>query len=578
MHGTHWILAGLLLVADVVGVGIMEIPGNLARVGWLVGLPVLAIFLPLNLYTGLLLGRLKLVFPNEASASYGALAGAVFGPVGRVAIGAIVYTKILLALGAFLLVLTQALQGVFNDVELCQPYVSLFAGVVLLPLNQLRTLTGVAIISAVSFVTVLAAIAICVVSLLAGANPKYEGPDAASEAVATSSDFFTTFAAGSGFVFAYVGHAIYLEIASEMKRPERFSRALTLSAALIGTSYLAVGIVAYASAGALTPSFLLDVLPYDWSRRIANALLFVHVLISYTISNQVMTRAVLRCAVPSSRCATLRVALNLSSDDAVPMHQAIRTSARTRMGARLAAAEDGGGGGEGEGLELSFHSSRSGSRSVERGGSSSSSSSSSCSSSIGRAEGGVESEAGDVDDEVVGGAGDGLNAGLIVLEGGGGKCGAVHLGSGGSVSEGEFATDADVLGAKLMWPMRLAAAAVWFLCSTTLFCFAWVVANGLPFFAELTGILGAVSHTPIGLLFPALFTLAVAHGAGAATRLEPPQKLGILQYVLCVVIIVFSCVLICLGLVANIRSAALKVGDEGLPFECHCRAESCLEE
>ena len=272
---TNWVLAALLLTADVVGVGVMEIPGNLARVGWVIGLPALFVFLPLNLYTGVLLGRLAQRFPE--SSSYDRLGGAVFGTAGRIVVGVIVYSKILLALGAFLLVLTQGLQGVFHGSSLCQPVGSLAAGVLLLPLNQLRTLSGVAIISAVSFVTVVLAIAICLVSLLAGANARFER--SASEAVATHTDFFEAFAAGSGFVFAYVGHAIYLEIRSEMRKPERFAWSLAASAAMIGAAYALVGVVGYASAGAETPSFLLDVLPYDWSRRAANALLFAHVLI-----------------------------------------------------------------------------------------------------------------------------------------------------------------------------------------------------------------------------------------------------------------------------------------------------------
>ena len=121
----------------------------------------------------------------------------------------------------------------------------------------------------------------------------------------------------------------------------------------------------------------------------------------------------------------------------------------------------------------------------------------------------------------------------------------------------------------------VAAAAAWFAASTSLFAIAWVIANGLPFFAELTGILGAISHTPIGLLFPSLFTLAVAHGAGRTKVVESPRPLGCPQYALCVLLVLFSTVLMCVGFVANVRSAVLKAGDEGLPFACHCRAEEC---
>lgn len=69
---------GLILVADIVGTGILGLPGHIAKLGWVSGMLALALCMLANLYTGTLVGRLGMAYPSAVS--YGDLARQLAGP------------------------------------------------------------------------------------------------------------------------------------------------------------------------------------------------------------------------------------------------------------------------------------------------------------------------------------------------------------------------------------------------------------------------------------------------------------------------------------------------------------------
>eukprot|EP00951_Prasinocladus_malaysianus_P028900 scaffold265002_cov19-Prasinocladus_malaysianus.AAC.1 len=68
----------LVLVADIVGTGVLGPPCHMAKLGWNWGLLSLTLCMGLNLYTGLLVGRLGAVYPSAVS--YGDLGEILDGP------------------------------------------------------------------------------------------------------------------------------------------------------------------------------------------------------------------------------------------------------------------------------------------------------------------------------------------------------------------------------------------------------------------------------------------------------------------------------------------------------------------
>ena len=76
-----------------------------------------------------------------------------------------------------------------------------------------------------------------------------------------------------------------------MTKPEDFRKALNVAQPFLCSVYVIVCCVCYAYYGDSAPHYLLDVLNYNWTRTFAGCLMFVHMIISYTITQQVLTRA-----------------------------------------------------------------------------------------------------------------------------------------------------------------------------------------------------------------------------------------------------------------------------------------------
>jgi len=128
-----------------------------------------------------------------------------------------------------------------------------------------------------------------------GADIKYVDDDESHPStqylVATPSFVRFTMAITS-IIFAYDGQKIYPEFISEMKKPEDFRKALNVAQPFLCSVYVIVCCVCYVYYGDSAPHYLLDVLNYNWTRTFAGCLMFVHMIISYTITQQVLTRAI----------------------------------------------------------------------------------------------------------------------------------------------------------------------------------------------------------------------------------------------------------------------------------------------
>ena len=74
-HAT-WGRTAFLLIADIVGVGILELGHKFVALGWVLGLTFMVAFFCVNYYTGILLSKLRDSYPNAVS--LGDLAGYIF--------------------------------------------------------------------------------------------------------------------------------------------------------------------------------------------------------------------------------------------------------------------------------------------------------------------------------------------------------------------------------------------------------------------------------------------------------------------------------------------------------------------
>lgn len=286
-----WPATAALMVAEVVGTGVLALGGAFSKLGWVVGLFVLIAGYVVNVFTSLLLNSVHLAFPDVVTVgdALEKLMGRTAGIIGYL----VLYTYIFLVCANYLIVLATAVQSVVYNVALCRPVAAAIGCALLLPGNQFRTLAGLTTLSGVSFITILVTVIVCLWTL--SENAGSGGAVCKAEDVKGDngqSGFLDYNAAACAFIFAYSGQAIMLEMQAEMKAPKDFPKAVLSSFSSLLMVYILVAVAAFYVCGAATPGELLDVLPKTPRQSAVGILMVIHLIVTYTILQQVLTRAI----------------------------------------------------------------------------------------------------------------------------------------------------------------------------------------------------------------------------------------------------------------------------------------------
>jgi amino acid permease len=290
LDGLGWPAASMLIVADVVGTGVLAIPGAMRSMGWYIGVPLILICFPLNLYVGLLLERLRR-WVAPGAATLGDLAFAILGRFGGLFGWLGLYTYILFTLGDYVIVISTSLQGLVNsetDVVLDKQLAVLVTAIFLSFPNQLRTLSNCVALCISSAVTMALALAFSIGHI--ASNGECAAP---KSGVSEALTFWAVMRAMSSFTFAFAGSTIFLEMMAEMSKPSDFRKSLYAALPSLLAVYCFVGFIVFGICGDNTPGYLLDALPDGaWVKRVVSALLFLHTLTCYVINQQVLSRGV----------------------------------------------------------------------------------------------------------------------------------------------------------------------------------------------------------------------------------------------------------------------------------------------
>ena len=186
------------------GSGVLALPFALARLGWVPGLVLVLALALLNLYSGVLLWRLHLLYP--IGVTYGDLAGAVGGPPARAAVFAVAYCYFFALQIVYLLTAAECLQVALFWLERCLYWYTLAAFAVLLALSQCRSLHAISYLGVLSS----AAVLLSVVVLLVDSLSTWSARGAVDiEAFATGVSFQDAFAAAVSILFLYAGQGLY---------------------------------------------------------------------------------------------------------------------------------------------------------------------------------------------------------------------------------------------------------------------------------------------------------------------------------------------------------------------------------
>jgi len=215
-----WRATAAIIVAEVVGTGVLALGGSYGQLGPAFGLSVLIGGLVMNIITSLFLGKVATAFPDVVTIG-DALQELLGHTAGLVGYG-IVYFYLFTTLGGYIVVLARAVRATVWQLDVCQPVATAINCLLLLPSNQVRTLSGLTILSAVSVVTIVLTLGICLGTLmqLAGHSSRE-----ACTGLPADGSFDTGLNANVGsFIFAYTGQAVMLELQAEMKQKKQNRR------------------------------------------------------------------------------------------------------------------------------------------------------------------------------------------------------------------------------------------------------------------------------------------------------------------------------------------------------------------
>mmetsp|Transcript_22160 Transcript_22160/g.71783 ORF Transcript_22160/g.71783 Transcript_22160/m.71783 type:complete len:471 (-) Transcript_22160:125-1537(-) len=290
-RGLSWPFAATLLLAKTIGAGVLQLPYAISELGFVLGVATMVLFAAVSAYTGTLLGRCQNKL-GGAALTLGDLAGSLYGSRVAWVVFAMLWTNFLFVNADYFLVAGQSMRLLFFGWDACDWGFALLAAATLLPLAQVRELTKLEWPAAVSLATLSVVLAACVAQGVRDGTSGSAG--SSTEAVFVPKGgllgLLDVFAGLAGTVYAYGNQDAALDVRGVMTEPDKFDRVVIVTAAVSFVVYTACAVGFYSVYGADVPGFILDILPYNWTRRVAGAAMFVHIALSYVITNQILGR------------------------------------------------------------------------------------------------------------------------------------------------------------------------------------------------------------------------------------------------------------------------------------------------
>merc|ERR1712151_45428 len=206
----------------------------------------------------------------------------------------IVYSHFFLKMANYLLAAAKAVQAALWMYDICLYFATVGSLAFIVPLCQLRTLHQVSFAGAFSITMISVSILLLLVNAYATwgdievENISYNMAPQQSG----FQGFLTSFSALGALVFAYGGQGMYLETMSEMRNPKEFPKALSVFMTLIIAFYLWSSLSLYFRYGDQTYQYVLFNMGDGAIKTVAAVCMFLHVLVSFCLNSQLLTRAI----------------------------------------------------------------------------------------------------------------------------------------------------------------------------------------------------------------------------------------------------------------------------------------------
>lgn len=284
-RNVSWWLLAFLILGEIAGQGVFALPLHLGRLGWVLGTATCFLTLGINYFSLRMMYGVHVRNPELRSQANAA--EKLFGGSGAVLVRVVVHLYLFTILAAYLNSLGRTIMNVMYETRVCLPVATAVALVIVLPFAQLRSYGDITAISLLSFAAVVACI-----TLIMSESSHVPVPNSASWSAWPPLSLTDSLTSVGGFFFASGGgQCAFFEYLTEIERPADYPRTLMLTTPILFGLYYGTAAIMYARFGDAVPGFLLDVLPFNTSRLLGNALFFFHIIVSFTILNTALLRA-----------------------------------------------------------------------------------------------------------------------------------------------------------------------------------------------------------------------------------------------------------------------------------------------
>ncbi|GAA5998635.1 uncharacterized protein JCM10292_007119 [Rhodotorula paludigena] len=244
-----WVWTTIILMKTQIGLGVLTIPSAFHTLGLVPGLIVLCVMAIMTGWTDYEIGIFKINHPQVYSLSdCGKL---MFGRPGSFIFAFATWMYMAMTTGSAFISISTA----FNAMSLhgaCTAVFVVVAALMTFPLAALPKLEQLKFLSWIALVAVISSVLLVTIAIPVGGRPALapqEGPWDADFKVVGNPTFAQAMNAISNILFAYSGTPLYLPIASEMRNPRDFRKAVVCSQTIMTCFYIVVGCVVYRYAG-----------------------------------------------------------------------------------------------------------------------------------------------------------------------------------------------------------------------------------------------------------------------------------------------------------------------------------------
>ncbi|KWU42320.1 putative amino acid transporter [Rhodotorula sp. JG-1b] len=244
-----WVSTSILLMKSQIGLGVLAIPDVFHTLGLAPGIIILLVIAALTTYADWYIGMFKLKHPQVYSVSD--CGEVMFGKVGGELFGIGYWLLMTLISGSAFLGLSTALNAISMHGTCTAVFVAV-AAIATLPLASLRRLENIKWIGWIGLISMLVSILLVTIAVGAGGRPSLapqEGPYDLGIVIWGKPKFSDAMNAVANILLAYAGTAAFLPIASEMRDPRDYPKAVLACQGFVTAFYLTIGIVVYCYAG-----------------------------------------------------------------------------------------------------------------------------------------------------------------------------------------------------------------------------------------------------------------------------------------------------------------------------------------